>query len=245
MKHFFIMFFSILVLFLGGCMSDNTSSDGTINNLEKVNEQQVLVQKYEEELENAEDKISQLSEDVKYWRGTYETSNQVISNTITNLQQYIEHQLILIENEIGHVDLSRVLSIYDPEKVKEGSEVGTLTVKNIKIEKDDNKITKYQIDFNGEFHLKGSVSIDEGYGGYLFIVDPKYLNNIPHTLENLKKGLISFKIQNEDEFNEVLSENLSMGETLTINAIFKDFTSFYYAESHAADIATFIKLIDE
>ncbi|WP_102027736.1 hypothetical protein [Salirhabdus sp. Marseille-P4669] len=145
--------------------------------------------------------------------------------------------------EMGEQEDSRILGVYNPGSVMEGTQVSGLTVENVNIEKQGEDIQSYIIAFNGELELIGSVSLDEAHGGYVFTVNNEHFTFVPHTMEDVKNGTISFKIKNEDVFKEAVGVELSSGESKIIHAIFNDYTSTYLAESHSSDFATFIELI--
>ncbi|KGX83358.1 MULTISPECIES: OmpH family outer membrane protein [Pontibacillus] len=247
MKGIFVFLCSSIFLVLVGCTED--SSEKVSNELEnKTKEQQASLEEYQDDLQKAEEKNRQLANELDTLKNDNEIKNselQFKSNKINSLQALLQQTYEVMGNEIGENKAFKILGLFKPESITEDSQVGAVTVQNIKMEKQNKEIRRYRIDFNGELELTGTVRLDEAHGGYVFTVNNKHFNQVPHTMYDITNGTISFKIKNEEAFIEALGEDLSIGEIKSIHAVFKNYNSVYIAESHSSDYATFVEMISD
>lgn len=247
MKGVFVFLCSSIFFVLVGCTED--SSGKVSNELEnKTKEQQALLEDYQDDLQKAEEKIRQLADELETLKNDNEIINfelQFKSSKINSLQAILQQTYKVISDEIGENKALKILGLFKPESITEETQVGAVNVRNIKMEKQNKEIRRYRIEFNGELELTGSVRLDEAHGGYVFIVNNKHFNQVPHTMDDITNGTISFKIKNEEAFIEALGEDLSIGEIKTIHAVFKNYNSVYIARSHSSDYATFVEMISD
>jgi hypothetical protein len=154
----------------------------------------------------------------------------------------------VIDKKLSNKEIVTLLGICEPKTISHCMQVGNLTVKDMEIKEDENGISSYEVKFNGEIMLKGEFIKNEAYGGYSFLVDKEHVTKVPHSMQRLIEGAISFDISNKDELEKILGDkliNLSFGKSLPQKVVFNEFTIRYRAEDHASNSANFIKLVND
>lgn len=236
-----------LIFLLAGCTENDKLSEEVLSDLSNnTNEQQTMIEKYLQELQQSEDRNRELTEEVEVLKFKLEAQDdytKFIEGSVLNFQELLQNTHHVISQSLGDEEASKLLGVFNPNSVSQGSQIGKLTVKNVNIEKQYNEIRSYSIDFSGELSLSGLVSIDEAHGGYRFTIDNKHFTQVPYAMKDLKYGSISFKIRNDEVFEATLNEELSIGEYIAVHAVFDNYSSNFISESHMSNYATFIELI--
>lgn len=222
-----------------------SSNKESLNKLKKENKQ--LKQENVSLLESNEKLKNEQKENTDQLNGeinTLRTENNTQKHSITRYQKVFDR--LQTNSNVNNV-LVNTFNIISRDQVKKGNEIAGLIVSDV-VRKESAYFTSYDIDFSGEFVVKGTI-VHNKYGIFTFIVNEN-LEKLPHSLQEIE-GL-QFDITNTFE---LMSSKVITGlekawdnkltTPLEIEGVFKNYSYNYAPGTGVSNTAEFVRKISQ